>query len=392
MSKVLWRVATEELAYVRQAIEGGLTGEFTKRFESRFAQKFKSEYAVAVNSGTSALHAAMAALDIGPGDEVIVPPLTFIATSFAPLYVGAIPVFADVDPQTFTIDPNNIRKKITAKTKAIITVSLYGLSPDMDAVMAIALEYGLKVVEDNAQCFWGSYKGKIVGTSGHVSVFSLQRSKQLTSGDGGIAITNDENIAEKIRKFSDLGYKTLTAKPISNENFKETIQQPNFERHELVGYNFRLPEVCAAIALAQLEKLDIFVKKRIDIGLIYAEAVRGCEWLTPQRTPEGIVHTYWAFVAKLEPKQTNISWSEFRKAFLERGGDRFYGAWGLSYLEPALKGKSYPDHHVYYERGLCPVAESLQPYLIQFKTNFETLEYAQNQANILRETIRHLPS
>ena len=262
----------------------------------------------------------------------------------------------------------------------------------MDAVMAIALEYGLKVVEDNAQCFWGSYKGKIVGTSGHVSVFSLQRSKQLTSGDGGIAITNDENIAEKIRKFSDLGYKTLTAKPISNENFKETIQQPNFERHELVGHNFRLPEVCAAIALAQLEKLDIFVKKRIDIGLIYAEAVRGCEWLTPQRTPEEIVHTYWTFVAKLEPNKTNISWSEFRKAFLERGGDRFYGAWSLSYLEPALKGKSYPDHNVYYERGLCPVAESLQPYLIQFKTNFETLEYAQNQANILRETIRHLSS
>ena len=117
MPNKLWRVGDEEIKYVRQAIKGGLTGDFTKTFESRFAEKFGVEYAIAVNSGTSALHAAMAALNIGPGDEVIVPPLTFIATAFAPLFVGAVPVFADVDPQTFNIDPNDIRKKITTKTK-----------------------------------------------------------------------------------------------------------------------------------------------------------------------------------------------------------------------------------------------------------------------------------
>ena len=116
MSKKLWRVGAEELKYVQQALEGGLTGEFTKIFEARFAETFGVEYAVAVNSGTSALHAAMAALDVGPGDEVIVPPLTFIATAFAPLFVGAVPVFADVDPYTFNIDPGDIRKKITTKT------------------------------------------------------------------------------------------------------------------------------------------------------------------------------------------------------------------------------------------------------------------------------------
>ncbi len=197
MSNKLWRVGAEELNYVQQAIEGGLTGEFTKIFEARFAKKFGAEYAIALNSGTSALHAAVAALGIKEGDEVIVPPMTFIATAFAPLYVGAVPVFADVDPQTFIIDPEDIRRKITPRTKAIITVSLYGLSPEMDQIMEIAKQYGLKVIEDNAQCVFGRYKGQVVGSFGDISIFSLQRSKHLTSGDGGVAIINDEKTAEK---------------------------------------------------------------------------------------------------------------------------------------------------------------------------------------------------
>jgi len=149
MSKKLWRVGAEELEYVRQAIEGGLTGKFTKKFEARFAEKFGVAYAISVNSGTSALHTAMLALDIGPGDEVIVPPLTFIATAYAPLYVGAVPIFADVDPDTFNIDPYEIEAKITPRTKAISTVSLYGLPPDLDKIERIAKKYNLKIIEDN---------------------------------------------------------------------------------------------------------------------------------------------------------------------------------------------------------------------------------------------------
>ena len=228
MSKKLWRVDELELEYVKEAIDTGLTGVMTKRFEARFAEKFDSKYAVAVNSGTSALHAALLALGVGPGDEVIVPPLTFIATTYAVLYVGAIPVFSDINSETFNIDPGLVEEKITSRTKAIVTVSLYGLPPEMNSIMDIAKRYKLKVLEDNAQCVLGKYENKIAGTIGDISIFSLQRSKHLTTGDGGVVITSDESLAEKCRKFADLGYRTLTAKSITNEDIKEKIQTARF--------------------------------------------------------------------------------------------------------------------------------------------------------------------
>ncbi len=384
-SKKLWRVGKEELEYVRQAIESGLTGQFTKIFEAKFAEKFGVEYAVAVNSGTSALHAALAGLGVKPGDEVIVPPLTFSATATCVLYLGAIPVFADIDPNTWNIDPESIASKVTEKTKAIITVSIYGLSPDMDAIMEIAKKNKLKVLEDCAQCVLGLYKGRISGTIGDAAIFSLQRSKHLTVGDGGVLITNSEKTAEYARKFADLGYRSLTAKPISNENFKELIQRPDYKRHEFVGYNFRMPEVCSAMAIAQLEKVESLVEKRIRIAEMYDDVVADCNWLVPQQTPTGYKHSYWTYVLALDTGR--VSWQDFRKAFLAAGGEPFYACWSLVYLEPAFEGMSFPEHGVRYEQGLCPVAESIQPRLIQLKTNFESLEYAQQQADILGKVI-----
>jgi len=392
MSKKLWRVGELELSYVKEAIENGLTGAFTKKFEANFAEKFESKYAISVNSGTSALHTAMLALGIGPGDEVIVPPLTFVATCYAVLYVGATPIFSDVNPDTFNIDANLIEAKISNKTKAIITVSLYGLAPEMDKIMEIAKLNNLKVLEDNAQCVLGKYNNKVVGTFGDISIFSLQRSKHLTTGDGGVIITNDEYLAEKCRKFADLGYRTLTAKSITNEDIKEKIQQPDFKRHELLGFNFRLPEVCAAMGLAQLDKIDSLIKKRIDIANLYMDAVDGCEWLKPQLVSEKAIHTYWAFTLKLEPTTNNISWIKFRDCYIKRGGKSFYGAWSLSYLEPSLLGMKFPSSNMEYKVGLCPIAESIQPKLIQLKTNFESMEFAKKQALILSETINELSS
>ena len=386
----LWRVGNNELGYIQQAIEGGLTSEFTKKFETYFANKLGIKYAIAVNSGTSALHAAMGALDIGPGDEVIVPPLTFIATIFAPLYMGAVPVFADIDPYTFNISPESIRQKINKKTKAIITVSLYGLSPEMDEIINIALQNNLKVVEDNAQCVLGKYKDRIVGTLGDISIISLQRSKHLTTGDGGVAFTDNEILAKKMRKFSDLGYKNLTALPISNEQFKDTLQRPDYIRHDTIGFNYRMPEICAAMGMAQLDAMEKLLEKRVTISKHYSEAIKGCEWLVPQKIPDGIQHTYWTYAAKLDSKVNNVSWEKFRKVFRQKGGDRFYGAWRLAYLEPALEGKVFPEHGIKYEKGLCPVAETVQPQLIQFKTNFESIDYAKKQADILADTIAEL--
>ena len=176
------------------------------------------------------MHAALGVLDIGEGDEVILPPLTFIATAFAVLYVGAVPVFADVDANTFNISPEEIKKKITSKTKAIITVSLYGLPPQLDEIKEIADSRNIVLIEDNAQCVFGKCNEKIAGTFGDLSIFSLQRSKHLTTGDGGIVITDDEELASKVRKFADLGYSRLTAKPITNENFKSIIQHPTYKK------------------------------------------------------------------------------------------------------------------------------------------------------------------
>ena len=387
MSKKLWRVDELELEYVKEAIDTGLTGVMTKRFEARFAEKFDSKYAIAVNSGTSALHAALLALGIGPGDEVIVPPLTFIATTYAVLYVGAIPVFADINSETFNIDPGLIEEKITHRTKAIVTVSLYGLPPEMNSIMDIAKRYKLRVLEDNAQCVLGKYENKIAGTIGDISIFSLQRSKHLTTGDGGVIITSDESLAEKCRKFADLGYRTLTAKSITNEDIKEKIQQPDFKRHDLIGYNFRMPEVCAAMGLAQLDKIDDLIQKRIKIAKLYIAAVKECKWLTSQSVASNIRHSYWAFTLKLDTDNFNISWQSFRECFMKNGGKSFYGAWKISYLEPSLLGMEFSNINITYKEGLCPVAESIQPKLIQLKTNFESIKTAEQQALILSETI-----
>ena len=386
MKKNLWRVGKLEKKYVNLAIDGGLTGKYTKEFEKLVCEKFGCRYAIAVNSGTSALHVSMLALGIGIGDEVIVPPLTFIATAYAPIYVGATPIFVDIDPDTFNIDTNKIVSKITKKTKAIIPVSLYGLPSDLISIKHIAKKYNLKIIEDNAECVFGKINDKTVGNFGDISIYSLQRSKHLTSGDGGIITTNDADLAEKCRKYADLGYRTLTAESITNEDLKESIQQPDFKRHELIGYNYRMPEVCAAIGIAQLIKLNDLIEKRIKIGAIFMNIIKDCSWLIPQKTPSNFINTYWTFVVKLD-KKSKITWNVFRKKFLDNGGDSFYGAWSLSYNEPVFK--SIYDINQ-FENNFCPIAEDIQPQLIQFKTNYQYLEEAKQQSKILKKTIKQL--
>ena len=390
MSKKLWRVGQRELDCIEVAIDSGLTGIMNQRLEEEFAEKFGVKYAIGVNSGTSALHCCLAAMGIGPGDEVIVPPLTFASTAFSVLYLGAVPVFADIDSDTFNIDPNKIQEKITPRTKAIIPVALYGLPADMDPIMDIATVNNLFVVEDSAECLLGKYKGRFSGAIGDMGIFSFERSKHITTGNGGMIITNNEELAERARKFSVLGYSTLKAGTYESKPSKDVIQDPNFDRHLFVAPNYRLPDVCAAMALAQLEKLDEFVKKRIEIAKLYSEAVQGCDWLKPQKVPEGFENSYWTYAMKQEGEDKGISWQDFRKTYLEEGGDKFYAAWKLTYLEPALVGMEFKENKVKYEAGLCPIAEEIQPRLIQLKTNYESIVYAKKQALALENTIKKL--
>jgi len=375
-----------ELEYVRQVLESdarsATSGGWNQRLEKQFAERFGVCYAIAHNSGTSALHTCLLAAGVGPGDEVMSPALTVIMDAFATLYVGATPVFADVNPQTFNINPEDVRKMITPRTKAIITVSLYGLPADMDPIMEIALKHNLIVIEDNAQCFLGSYKGRLAGTLGHMSIFSFENSKHISVGEGGIVITNNERFAERVRKFGGIGYKNLTAEGGRIRLNEEVFQDPEYKRHDCVGWNYRMTELCAAVGVAQLERADEIVKMRQDIAMLYEEAIDDCKWIIPQRVPEGYTNTYWAYAVKYEGMAAlNVPWKVFYNRYKDMGGDGFYAAWSVPYQEPALGGLGY-------KKGLCPIAEELQPKIMQFKTNYRNLELAEAKAEALKKTIR----
>lgn len=376
-----------ELEYVRQVLESdarsATIGGWNQRLEKQFATRFGMRYAIAHNSGTSALHTCLLAAGVGPGDEVISPAVTVIMNAFATLYVGAVPVFADVDLDTFNIDPEDVRKKITPRTKAIMAVSLYGLPADMDPIMEIAAEHNLVIIEDNAECFLGMYKGRLAGTIGHMSIFSFENSKHIAVGEGGMVITNDELLAERVRKHGGLGYKNLTAEGGRIRLNESVFQDPDYKRHDCVGWNYRLTEVCAAVAVAQMEQVDEIVKMRQDVAQLYAKAIDGCEWMIPQSVPGGYTNTYWTYVVKYEGLAAlGVPWKVFYNTYKDMGGDGFYAAWSIPYQEPALS-------HLGYEKGLCPVAEELQPKLMQFKTGYRDLELAKRKAGALRKTIQH---
>lgn len=400
MPRTMSRVGVNERRYVLEVLDTQFRSSkgsaMMKRLEDAFCEKLGVKYAIAHCNGTATLHSALVAAGVGIGDEVIVPPLTMSSTAFAVLHANALPVFADVDLNTFTISSESIEERITPRTKAIIPVSLYGLSPDMDRIMAIAQKHGLVVIEDDAQCFLGKYKGRIVGTIGHLSSFSFQSSKHMTSGEGGMVVTDDLDLATKVRRFSSLGYAGVGAG--KGKITKEDIQDPQYERHVSIGFNYRMSEPCCAIALGQLERLELLVAQRVRVAGLYAEAIGGCDWLIPQAVPDGYESSYWTFVVRLN--HPRISWYDFRNKYRELGGDGIYAAWQLTYLEPAFRHRAFNglerlfqepwhDGHLQkYDRGLCPVAEYLQPRLLQFKTNYWDIAQAERQAEILAETIR----
>lgn len=398
--EIIERIGANELAYVTQVLEGQFASSsgatFMSRLEKSFCDLYGSKFAVSMINGTATLHASLEAAGVGVGDEVIVPPLTMSATSFAVLQTGATPVFADVDEETLQISPNSIKSRITSRTKAIITVALYGLSPDMDPIMAIAETHGLFILEDNAECFMGFYKNRLAGLSGHAASFSFQSSKHLTSGEGGIVITDDEKFAENLRRVSSLGYAGVGAS--KGKITKRDIQNPEYSRHLTMGWNYRMPELCCAVALAQVERIKTLVQRRQDVAELFGQVTCNYDWLRPQRVPDDCVHSYWTYVAILDAN--GPSWIQFRDAFVENGGDGIYAAWKLTYLEPMFENMTLlrrengiPEkRQMEYSRGLCPTAEKLQPLILQFKTNYWDWEDAQKQAEILHKTMDQLQS
>ena len=387
------RISILERKYINDVLDNAfatsLNSVYNNKLEKQFAELFNAKYAIGHCNGTATMHTALAALGVKPGDEVIVPPLTMSSTSLAVLHNGSIPVFADVDKDTFNISPEAIEKVITSKSKAIITVALYGLSPDYDAILSICKKHNLFLIEDNAECFLGTYKGKLVGEFGDFSSYSFQASKHLTSGEGGMLTCQNEELANEARRFNCLGYAGVSAR--QGKITRQDIQDPCYARHLTLGFNYRMSELQAAVACAQLERSKELVEQRIKVSKLFDQVVNETDLLKRQAEPEGYKNSYWSYSVILNTEKPETEWYRFRDLFQKMGGDGYYAAWMLSYNEPLFRNVIQKWEGVWqkYDNELCPVAEFLQKRMIQFKTNYWNINEAEEQVEILYKTIKH---
>ena len=390
------RITDLEKKYVLEALnnefETSKNSDFNNRLENAFAERFHSQYAIGHCNGTATLHVALLACGVGEGDEVIVPALTMSSTSIPVVLCGAIPVFADSDLDTFEISATSIEKCITEKTKAIITVSLYGLAPDYDKILELCKKHNLFLIEDNAECYLGKYKGKLVGEFGDFASFSFQASKHLTAGEGGMLITNNEELADKARRLNCLGYAGVSAK--QGKITRNDIQDPNYSRHISFGYNYRMSELQAACALGQLERIEELVQNRIEVAKIFDKVIDNQGLLRKQVTPSGCENSYWTYSLVLNTDKPDVDWYRFRDLFQKNGGDGYYAAWKLSYNETAYQNLLQPMKGVWqkFDENCCPKSEYLQKRMIQLKTNYWNFEKAERQADILFKTVSEFQS
>ena len=267
-----------EKKYVNECLDStwiSSKGEFLQKFERRFAEATGVKRATAVSNGTVAIHLALLALGVGPGDEVIVPTLTYVASVNPILYVGAKPVFVDSVPGTWQMDPADVEKKITPRTRAIIAVHLYGHPCDMEPIMRIVREHRLLLLDDCAEAMGSRYHGQHVGSFGHMAAYSFFGNKTVTTGEGGMVVTNDETLFGRALHFKGQG-----------------LARDREYWHDVVGYNYRMTNICAAIGLAQLERLDAILERKREVARRYREALQGLPVALHPESP-GVFHSYW---------------------------------------------------------------------------------------------------
>ncbi len=344
-----------EKKYIDECVDTGwisANGRFIAEFEKQFAAFCGTKYALACSNGTVTLHLALQALGIGPGDEVIMPTLTYIATANAVTYCGAKPVFADSDPDTWNVDPADIERKITGRTKAIIPVHLYGLPCDMDAVMKLAKKYGLYVIEDAAEAHGAQWKGKTVGSIGDVGSFSFFGNKIITCGEGGMLTTDDPVLYEKMKLLRSQGV------------------DPNKRYwHVTVAYNYRMTNMQAAVGLGQLENIRWHMEQRQRVRALYEKylPVLG-DLVSVQNVPEDARHVYWMFSILLLDK-VSLSRDEVMRRMEERGIEMRPLFYPMHIIPP------YFDHMV-----KAPVAEKLSQRGINLPTH----------GNLREEQVRYI--
>jgi perosamine synthetase len=375
-----------ELSYLRQVLENSSEvrkNPFTDRLEKAFSNKYKVKYAIALNSGASCLHSALVACGVKPGDEVITSPYSVLWDAGAVLIMGAKVVFADIKYNTHNIDPAEVEKKITKKTKAIIPVSYHGLPCDIDELCAIGKKYNIPIIEDNAQTHLGEYKNRLVGTDSDFAMFSLERTKHISCHEGGILITNNEEMATKARKFGGGGFKNLTAdKSKLAAIIPSEFQSPEFKRHDDLGLNYRISEFCAAVALAQFEKVNEKVDLRRKIAELYINVFKKFDNFEFQEVPDGYKHSYFTFCVK-SPFEKLTDWKSFYNYHVNSGGDDFYAMMSTVYEETVMKNhKDYKNW-----KNSCPITEKIQPRCVLFKTNYRNLDEASSHIKKLEKNL-----
>jgi len=365
-------IGEEEIHAVEDVLKSGVlsgfygswTPEFyggprVREFEQKWCDFFKVKYSVSINSNTSGLIIALGAIGLEPGDEVIVSPWTMSASATSILVWNAIPVFADIEDETFNLDPVSIEKNITPYTKAIMLPDIFGHPAQLDEIMEIARQHGLKVIEDAAQVPGALYKGKYAGTIADIGVFSLNYHKHIHTGEGGVCVTNDPELAERMQLI---------------RNHAEACVQDKGEANlsNMIGFNFRLTEIQAAIGIEQLKKLKKLTEQRIAAANRLSEGLGKLEGLRPPVVQKNCTHVYYVYPLLLDEKKTKVSRDRIIEALRAEGVSGLSDRYENVHLFPMYQKKTaygrngFPwvpgicKREISYDKGICPVAEKLQ--------------------------------
>ena len=334
-------ISKEAKRNIAEAITSGWlssSGPFVKKFEQGFAKYLGVKHAISVCNGTAALHVALLSLNISKGDEVIVPAFTMAATWMAVLHTGAKPVFVDCELETYNIDPDKIGKKITEKTKAIMPVHIYGHSCEMDKIMALAKKYKLYVVEDAAEVHGGSYKKKKCGSFGNINCFSFYANKIITTGEGGMVVTNNKRLAYEANKFKDLYH----------SDKKRFV-------HKKVGHNYRMTNLQAAVGCGELKNINKYIKKKHWMANLYNKGLKDIPGIkTPATKPE-VKNVYWMYGIVVDKDKFGLSRDRLRVELRKKGIDArdfFYPPENQPALRKKVGNQKFPNAKYLSENGM----------------------------------------
>ena len=329
-------VPPEAKAKVNDCLDSGWissAGKYLNEFEAAFAAYTGCAHAIAVCNGTVSLHVALAALRIGPGDEVILPAHTIISCLDAVLYVGATPVIVDVEPDIYTLDPAQLERALSPRTKAIMPVHIFGHPADMDPINAFAAKHKLFVIEDAAEAHGATYKGRMCGSLGDIGSFSFYANKLITTGEGGMVVTNSAALAERMRLLKDLCH-------MPKQRF----------HHEEMGFNYRMTNLQAALGCAQMPHAVEYLQRKQRMGARYTKELAGLRGLVTPAVRPWAVSSYWMYAVRITP-EAGMTRDEFRKRLLEKGVDTRDFFWSLT-EQPLLQKVA--------ARALaCPVSERI---------------------------------